>query len=164
MSSPQNPPLRVVIDSSVLVAILRHENPGNNWLIQLWRAKGIIPLASLETLHELEQKLLRHSPTPDFYLATKFVERAMRRYEPWCELVEPQDNSDNPKCADPDDQKFIDLAFEGNADVILARDRDLRDMNEQCPFEIMVDRKFRTSLASYNKRTQGDRETRQNSR
>ena len=154
----------MVIDSSVLVAILRHEDPGNNWLIQLWRTERIVPLASQETLHELEQKLLLHSPTPDFYLAMRFVERAMRRYKPWCELVEPQDNSDNPKCADLDDQKFIDLAFEGNADVILARDRDLWDMNEQCPFEIMVDRKFRTSLASYNKRTQGDRETRQNSR
>ena len=154
----------MVIDSSVLVAILRHEDPGNNWLIQLWRTERIVPLASQETLHELEQKLLLHSPTPDFYLAMRFVERAMRRYKPWCELVEPQDNSDNPKCADLDDQKFIDLAFEGNADVILARDRDLWDMNEQCPFEIMVDQKFRTSLASYNKRTQGDRETRQNSR
>ena len=160
MSSLQNPPLRVVIDSSVLVAILRHENPGNNWLIQLWRTERIIPLASQETLHELEQELLRHSLTPDFYLATRFVERAMRRYQPWCELVEPQDNSDNPKCDDPDDQKFIDLAFEGNADLILARDKDLRDMDEKCPFEIMKDRDFRNRLGSFHIQNPGDRETR----
>lgn len=160
MSSPQNPPLRVVIDSSVLVAILRHKDPGNNWLIQLWRTERITPLASQETLHELEQELLRHSPTPDFYLATKFVERAMRRYVPWCELVEPQDNSDNPECADLDDQKFIDLAFEGNADLILARDKDLRDMDEECPFEIMKDRDFRNRLESYGIQNPGDQETR----
>ena len=88
----------------------------------------------------------------------------MRRYQPWCELVEPQDNSGNPECTDPDDQKFIDLAFEGNADVILARDRDLRDMNEQCPFEIIMDQEFRTKLESFHIRTQGDRETGPNSR
>ena len=117
MTQPQDEQLRVVIDNSVLIAILRHRDPGNNWLIQLWRSGRIVPLASQETLHELEQKLLEHSPTPKEYPAMKFVASAMRRYEPWCERVEPQDNTLNPKCDDPDDQKFVDLAFAGNANV-----------------------------------------------
>ena len=159
MSNPQSPPLRVVIDSSVLVAILRHENPDSNWLIQLWKAGRITPLVSQETLHELEQKLIEHSPTPDYYLATKFVERAMRRYKPWCEFVEPQDNSLNPQCEDPDDQKFVDLACEGNADVLLARDGKLLDMAEESPFEVMRDQEFRERLGPFRIRPPGEQET-----
>ena len=150
MSNPQNRPLRVVIDTSVLLAILRHDDPGQNWLIELWRAGTIVPLVSQETLHELEQKLLEHSPSPNHYQATKFVERAIRRYQPWCEQVEPLDSGLNPKCEDRDDQIFVDLACEGSADVILARDRKLLDMAKEPRFEVMTDRAFRGRLEDYH--------------
>ena len=146
MTQAQGQQLRVVIDNSVLVAILQHRNPGNNWLIQLWTSGRILPLVSQETLHELEEKLLQYSPTPDFYLATKFVAVAMRKYQPWCEWVEPQDSRLNPECRDPNDQKFIDLAFAGNARVLIARDRKLLEMNSQTPFEIMEDHELRNRM------------------
>ena len=49
MTQPQDRQVRVVIDNSVLVAILRHRNPGNNWLIGLWTSGRIVPLVSQET-------------------------------------------------------------------------------------------------------------------
>ena len=146
MTQPQNPQLRVVIDNSVLVAILRHRNPGNNWLIQLWTTGIIVPLASQETIHELEEKLIEHSPMSDFYLATKFVAAAMRRYEPWCERIEPQSNELNPKCQDPEDQKFIDLAFAGNVSVLITRDAKLLEMDTQTPFDITEDHHLRNRM------------------
>ena len=148
MTQSHDQQVRAVIDNSVLVAILRHRNPGNNWLIQLWTSGKILPLVSQETLHELEEKLLEYSPTPDFYLATKFVAAAMRRYEPWCEMIEPQNNNLNPRCRDPKDQKFIDLAFAGNARVLIARDRKLLEMDAQTPFEIMEDQELRNRTAT----------------
>ena len=148
MTQPQDRQVRVVIDNSVLVAILRHRNPGNNWLIGLWTSGRIVPLVSQETLHELEEKLIEYSPTPDFYLATKFVGTAMRRYEPWCEKVELQNSSLSPKCMDPNDQKFIDLAFAGDADILIARDRKLLEMDARTPFEITEDHELRNRMAT----------------
>ena len=148
MSSPHAPPLRVVIDNSVLVAILRHREPGNNWLIWLWRTGRIVPLASQETIDELKRVLLRDSPVMGHYQATKFVTAAVYRYEPWCELVEPQDSSLNPKCVDEDDQKFVDLALEGEADVLIARDGRLLDMGGRLPFEVIEDQEFRDRMGA----------------
>ena len=143
MSKELPPTPRVVIDSSVLVPILRYPQPETNWLVRMWQDGHLIPLANSETLDELEAKLLEHSPTAREYPAARFVEAAMRRYEPWCEKVPLTDNTDYPLCQDPTDQKFVDLAFSGNADFLIARDRALLTMGSQVPFVVENDGTFR---------------------
>ena len=82
-------------------------------------------------MRELAAVLKKHAPTTREYPAQRFVEAALRRYTPWCEMTPPGDSSNNPECEDEDDQKFIDLAIAGNADFLITRDHALLAMKPQ---------------------------------
>ena len=62
---------------------------------------------------------------------------------PWCETIPPKDNTGLPECSDEKDQKFIDLAFAGEADFLITRDRALLAMDPQTPFSILDAAAFR---------------------
>lgn len=131
---------RVVIDNSAILPILKSPYRSTNWLVLLWQARQIKPLVSDETVQELSEKLLENSPTTREYPAQRFVETALRVYRPWWENIVLQDNSSNPKCTDPEDQIFVDLAIVGNADFIVADDNALLSMAALLPNIIITDR------------------------
>ena len=143
------PPARVVIDNSVLLPILVQEAPEDSWLARLWTAYRITPLANRETADELREKLLERSPSTKHYQATRFADAKLRKYRPWCEFVtletDPKDQS-TPRCRDPEDQMFIDLAANGRAEVLITRDADILSMKYDVSFEIMDDRGFRERM------------------
>ena len=68
----------------------------------------------------------------------------MASYGPWCKTIELSIPENSPRCRDPKDQKFIDLAITGNAQCLITRDNDQLSMNEVTPFEILNDYRFRT--------------------
>jgi putative PIN family toxin of toxin-antitoxin system len=48
-----------------------------------------------------------------------------------------------PRCADPDDQKFLELALAARADVLITKDHKLLELARRTkPFRIMNPRKF----------------------
>jgi predicted nucleic acid-binding protein len=47
-----------------------------------------------------------------------------------------------PRCGDPDDQKFLELALAARADVLLTRDRALLELARRTPFRIVSPRGF----------------------
>jgi putative PIN family toxin of toxin-antitoxin system len=144
---------RLVIDSNVLIPILTYKYPNTNWLVQTWQQRLITPLVNQETLDELEAKLREKSPTSREYPAQRFVETALRQYERWCEFIPLMDNTNNPKCNDPTDQKFIDLAFAGNADHLITRDHALLRMAPVVPFHILEVQDFRKLLLPHHSRS-----------
>ena len=87
--------------------------------------------------------LKEKAPTTREYPAQRFVDTALRQYAPWCETIPPKDNTGLPECSDEKDQKFIDLAFAGEADFLITRDRALLAMDPQTPFSILDAAAFR---------------------
>jgi predicted nucleic acid-binding protein len=47
-----------------------------------------------------------------------------------------------PRCRDADDQKFLDLAFAGEADFLVTGDRDLLSLAEEVRFAIEPPSRF----------------------
>ena len=48
-----------------------------------------------------------------------------------------------PRCADPDDQKFLELALAARADVLITKDHKLLELARRTkPFRILNPRKF----------------------
>jgi putative PIN family toxin of toxin-antitoxin system len=48
-----------------------------------------------------------------------------------------------PRCADPDDQKFLELALAARADVLVTKDHKLLELARRTrPFRILIPRKF----------------------
>ena len=135
-------PVPVVIDTSSLVANLRQPTADQLNLPKLWQQNAIKPFATPETLRELRLELLKQSASTDHYQATKFTDRTLRLYEPYCQLIIEQLPSALPECRDPNDQIFINLAVHSKAAYLITRDRDLRVLNGQTPFPIIPDARF----------------------
>ena len=142
MSKPPEGPVRVVVDTNVILPILTGNMPERNWLRELWTAGQIVPLVNEETLAELREKLLERSPSTKEYQADLFVRKALAPYLRWCEVV-PVRETQSPVCRDTEDQKFIDLGLNGEADYLVTRDRALLEMSEILPFRVLDDPDFR---------------------
>ena len=134
--------IRVVLDTSVTLPILLQREPETNPLLQLWQSHRIKPLVNDETLSELRAQLMEKSPTAKQLQAQRFVRLALRRYLPWCDHLPLQEISSAPRCRDPKDQIFVDLAIGGNARYLLTRDKDLLDMESVGNVSILPDSQF----------------------
>ena len=115
------PLLRVVLDTNVLVSALVFRSPSVAWLLSAWQSLMFIPLASQNTMAELE-RVLRH---PKFNLFRAQAEALIEDYRPWCEMVTIAEPPDVPECRDSRDRMFLELAAAGQADALVTGDGDL---------------------------------------
>ena len=121
-------PIRVVIDTNVVIPILVNPEPDRNWQCQLWQSRRIVPLLNSETRQELAAQLQRASPTDKEYPAYRFAQSKMRLYRPYCAEIPLQAVLDAPVCRDPNDQMFVALAIAGGARFLISRDDNLLSM------------------------------------
>jgi putative PIN family toxin of toxin-antitoxin system len=68
--------------------------------------------------------------------------RLARRVE-----VAPPAGAALPRCRDPDDQKFLDLALAAAADVLISRDQALLELARKLPFTVLHPSSFSDALA-----------------
>ena len=116
------PPLRVVLDTNVLVSILVFQSGVLSWLPTAWQAERLTPLVSPSTLRELVDVLSYDK----FNIAPARRLELMALYEPWCQLVViPNPPPPVPECRDPGDLPFLELALLTQADALVTGDRDL---------------------------------------
>lgn len=125
--------VRVVIDTNVVLSALLFEHGHVSWLRGAWSRLRCRPLVSTETVEEL----LRALAYPKFKLSAQDREELLGDYLPFAERVEAGRGSALPKCKDPDDQKFLDLAHAGRAAVLITGDKALLALAGTCPFDIL---------------------------
>lgn len=147
-------PLRVVHDTSIIRPILlaaaanRRADPADHWLLQLWQSQSIIPIINSATRDELEKNLQAASGNPHFGAARAFTARAMQPYLEHALELPYQRRADPPRCRDANDQKFVDLAYYGSADCLLAADNALLALADLTPFPILTLNQFRAARSS----------------
>ena len=115
---------RVVLDTNVLISGLFSTTSTPARAVEHAVNNGQL-IASAETLRELMTKLL--SPKFDRYVPRERRDALLLRLAPLIEIVEviqPVRASRDPK-----DDKFIEAAVNGRADVIVSGDRDLLELN-----------------------------------
>lgn len=127
------PPLRVVLDTSVLISKLLFD-PRSTWLVQAWQNQTLIPLATEETLDELKTVLYRAK----FRLSAEEVDVRMAEYRPWCQIYPVDATVLVPECRDPADHKFLQLARQGQADALVTADLDFLTMQSDFPIPIIT--------------------------
>lgn len=115
------PPLRVVLDTNVLVSALLFPAGSLSWLREQWQSRVVLPLAS----HATTAELIRVLSYPKFRLTDDEREDLLADYLPWCEIVTVTDPPDTPDCRDPFDRPFLELALIGQADALVTGDGDL---------------------------------------
>jgi putative PIN family toxin of toxin-antitoxin system len=137
-------PLRVVLDTNVLVSALLYEAGEMAWLPHALRAGSVIPLAAEAVIAELTRILLQLGQKK-FHLEPDAINTILQRYLSFTEMVNEtySINVRLPQCKDRDDQKFLELACRGNADVLVTSDNALLGLARKTPFAILNPVKFR---------------------
>ena len=142
-------PPRVVLDTNVVVSALVFRAGALALPREAWRAGALVPLVSRATVDEL----LRVLSYPKFRLAEPHIEELLALYLPFAQVVlEATSQVAVPECRDADDQKFVDLAYLGDADYLITGDRALLEMAAVVTVPIITPAEF---MARFAKRPGG---------
>jgi putative PIN family toxin of toxin-antitoxin system len=117
-----NAPLRVVLDTNVVLSALVFGGAAAGQVRQAWQQGALLPLASTATV----QELVRVLAYPKFRLSGEEQQELLADYLPHTETVRiPQPPPLVPACRDVFDAPFMLLALAGKAQVLVSGDRDL---------------------------------------
>ena len=115
---------RVVIDTNVLISSLFFTTSTPAKAVEKAVTKAQL-VATTETLRELIEKLLL--PKFDRYVRRERRDALLQRVASLVEIIDVLQPI-RASC-DPKDDKFLEAAVNGRADVIMTGDRDLLDLN-----------------------------------
>ena len=137
--------MNVVLDTNVVVSALLFERGRLAWIRGLWLEGRVVPLVSRPTVEEL----IRVLAYPKFRLSAEDVESLIAAYLPYSLTVAAGPSKRSlPKCEDPDDQPFLDLASAGKADVLISGDRAVLALAGRMAFAIESPEPFRERFPS----------------
>ena len=111
-------PLRVVLDTSVIVAGLRSRLGASHRLLELVAEEGLVPLVTTALFLEYEEVLKR----PEQRLATGMDEKDIAGFmAAFASSAEPVEVHFlwRPQLADPDDEIVLEAAVNGRSEVIV---------------------------------------------
>jgi putative PIN family toxin of toxin-antitoxin system len=115
-------PLRVVLDTNVVLSALVFRGGATARLRIGWQAGRFVPLVSAATAHELVRVL----GYPKFELSIAEQEKLLGDFMPWAEVVRvPAPPPRVPECRDAFVFPFLQLAVSGRARVLVSGERDL---------------------------------------
>ena len=116
----RNPALVLIVpDTNVLMDMWVFENPGSVKLLQMIRSGQIQAARSRETVEEFADVLSRAA----FGLSVPQQERILRGWLALSIDSPPPATASGVFCKDPDDRKFIALALEVKAAMLVSRDK-----------------------------------------
>jgi putative PIN family toxin of toxin-antitoxin system len=115
---------RIVIDTNVLISSLFFTASTPAQAVDKAVTKAQL-VATMETLRELIKKL--HSPKFDRYVRRERRDALLERVASLVEIIEVLQSIRASR--DPKDDKFLEAAVNGRADVIVTGDKDLLDLN-----------------------------------
>ncbi|MFT4179213.1 MAG: putative toxin-antitoxin system toxin component, PIN family [Thermomonas sp.] len=138
-------PLRVVLDTNVVLSALVFRNASASHLRRAWQNGAVQPLVSADSV----QELLRVLAYPKFRLSADDQRELLADYLPHTTSVRiPSPPPAVPECRDPFDRPFLELATAGRAHLLVTGDRDLQTLAGQTAFQIITPADFLLRLGS----------------
>lgn len=133
--------MRVVLDTNVVVSAILFTKGRLTWLREGWSSGRFLPLIDTPCA----QELLRVLAYPKFRLTQGDIQTLLGTYLPFAEAVNTASarTSRLPHCRDPHDQKFLILAQQGKADVLVTGDQALLALAKQTQFAVETPSMFR---------------------
>jgi uncharacterized protein len=129
--------LRVVLDTNVVLDLLHFEDPRLRPLGEALARGALAACADARTLGELERVLAY----PSFKLDAARQQALLARYRTQvCLVPETPGAPPLPRCADREDQKFLELAARADAAWLVSRDKQLLQLEgwSSLPFLILT--------------------------
>jgi len=116
-------PLRLVLDTNIVLDLLHFRDASAAPLRDALQSGGAVSFVDAACRDELERVL----HYPQFGLAEGERQRILAEYAAMAQLL-PRPADDRPalpRCSDPDDQKFLELAQAARADLLVTKDKAL---------------------------------------
>ena len=132
---PANP--RCVVDTSTLISALLSKEGLPNRVVEVVLARGFL-LASRPTFEELETRVYRRKF--DRYVTDEDRREYLALLRGSADFVQITERI--VACRDPKDDKFLELAVSGGADVLVSSDGDLLDLHPFRGIPILNPRAF----------------------
>jgi len=123
---------KVVVDTSVIIAGLIGRGSSNRILrlILMGKLKIVIP-------KDIFREYVRAVHYPELRIPLSYAYIILDKLYRLAEQVHPTKKFNI--CRDPDDNKFLEVAYEGKADYLITLDRDLLDLRN-CNKELELNR------------------------
>jgi predicted nucleic acid-binding protein len=134
---------RLVLDTQVWLDWLAFDDPSVAPLkaaVAAGRAEIYIDTACEAELERVLGYPIRKRVPEEAAQATRLAEARRIARRP-ARRTSDAERASLPRCADPDDQKFLELALDARADMLLTKDRALLELARRVPFRIC--RRFR---------------------
>ena len=125
---------RWVLDTNVVLSALIRPGGTPGRLRLAWQARLFVPLVSRDTASEL----IRVLGYPKFKLTPEEQHDLLADYLPWTQVVQISDPPPKtPRCRDPHDLKFLQLALAAKAEALVTGDADLLDLASHVRISIL---------------------------
>jgi putative PIN family toxin of toxin-antitoxin system len=128
--------LRLVLDTNVWLDLLVFNDPGVRAIrvaVDEGRAEILIDAACEAELERvLTYEFGRHRIPADAAAQCRALCKRIGA------ALSEADLARLPRCADPDDQKFIEAAAAAGADILVTKDRSLLEMRRRLPFRVLA--------------------------
>ena len=128
-----NKPL-VVLDTNVVLDLLHFDDATARPLRDALEAGWVRCVVTDATLGEWRRVL----GYPEFALDATRQAALLARYQSLAVRLDVVDVPDMPRCSDPDDQKFLELAAAARAQGLVSRDRALLKLRRRCAPQFRV--------------------------
>lgn len=142
--------MKVVLDTNVYIGAALQGELTEDILEEVAENPEITLISSEEILLEIEQKLQKK-----FHWATDRLELFLGRIRKIAEIVEPKEKVNIIK-RDPDDNKILECALAGEADLIVTADQDLIKLKRYKDIGIIHPKTFTWIFPEYLKRTKAN--------
>jgi putative PIN family toxin of toxin-antitoxin system len=118
----------VVFDTNVVVSALLLNAGPVAAVRAIWQSRRVTPLVSRATTSEL----LRVLAYPKFKLTVAEMNELLHDFLPFAEVVViPEPAPPTPRCRDPKDVPFLELAIAAGADALVTGDQDLLALKDK---------------------------------
>ncbi|OQA34200.1 MAG: hypothetical protein BWY57_00662 [Betaproteobacteria bacterium ADurb.Bin341] len=147
MPTPVSPePLHCVLDTNVVLDLFHFADPVALPILQALENGKLACWADEATLAELARVLTY----PELNVAAQQAAQIMQRYQELCRRADAGTVplAKLPRCPDPDDQKFLELAARTGARLLISKDKALLGLARKpgLPFQIMPPNKAATKI------------------
>ncbi len=138
--------LRVVIDANALVSALLSKKGTPARILDAWRERKFLVITSEEAILEAERVLEELASIGKYIISNEDIASILNLLRKDAILVPGQIDTKGTIPQDPDDEKFLSIALEGEANIIVSGDKHLLDLAFYQEVAIQKARQFLDSL------------------
>ncbi|MBE7535704.1 MAG: putative toxin-antitoxin system toxin component, PIN family [Anaerolineales bacterium] len=140
--------LRVVIDTNILISGLLSKKGAPAKIMDFWRERKFIVITSESAIREAERVMVELAASGKYFISNEDIQSLSNLLREDALLVSGQTDVQGTVPQDPDDEKFIAIALEGEATVIMSGDHHLLDLGSYGNISFQTARQFLDSINS----------------